>query len=141
MIKVICDKCGVDLSKDSKVGKIQIKIHESQVLDTQFRFFDMSSADIPYQLLAGETEHYCEKCIEEILEFIHTTPDTGSKKETVIVEKAEKKRVRKMIDYGKIMALKNAGWDNEKIAEEMHMTKLSVSQAICRYKKQGGIIL
>lgn len=141
MIKIICDKCGVDLSDNNKIGKIQIRLHESQDYDTQFRVFDIPSDDIPYQLIAGENEHYCEKCVEEILEFIHTMPDTDQKKEIVKVEKTKKKRVWKQIDYGKIMALKNAGWDNEKIAEEMRMTKSSVAQAICRCKKQGGIIL
>ena len=33
------------------------------------------------------------------------------------------------------MALKNAGWDNGKIADEMHMSKASVSQAVSKCKK------
>lgn len=49
---------------------------------------------------------------------------------------AEQPKVqRKRIDYGKIMALKNAGWDNGKIADEMHMSKASVSQAVSKCKK------
>lgn len=52
-------------------------------------------------------------------------------------EKQEPKK-RKRIDYGKIMALRNAGWSNEKIADEMHMTKASVATAISTYKKKCG---
>lgn len=48
----------------------------------------------------------------------------------------EEKTVRQKIDYGKIMALHNAGWNNAKIADEMDMTKESVAVAICNYKKK-----
>lgn len=52
----------------------------------------------------------------------------------------KEKKKRSKIDYGKIMALRNAGWSNEKIADEMHMTKASVATAISTYKKKcsGG---
>ena len=33
------------------------------------------------------------------------------------------------------LILKNAGWDNGKIADEMHMSKASVSQAVSKCKK------
>lgn len=57
-------------------------------------------------------------------------------------EAKEKPKKRKRIDYGKIMALRNAGWSNEKIADEMRMTKASVATAISTYKKKhaGGVI-
>lgn len=51
-------------------------------------------------------------------------------------KKHEETGKRKKIDYGKIMALRNAGWNNEKIADEMHMTKASVATAISTYKKK-----
>lgn len=50
--------------------------------------------------------------------------------------KPEEKPVRRKIDYGKIMALHNAGWNNAKIADEMDMTKESVAVAICNYRKR-----
>ena len=55
-------------------------------------------------------------------------------------QEPKKKKTRKKIDYGKIMALRKAGWSNEKIADEMHMTKASVATAISTYKKKcsGG---
>lgn len=36
------------------------------------------------------------------------------------------------------MALKNAGWDNGKIAVEMHLTKASVATMISKYRKGKG---
>ena len=57
-------------------------------------------------------------------------------------QEVKKKKKRNRIDYGKIMALRNAGWSNEKIADEMRMTKASVATAISTYKKKcsvGGV--
>lgn len=50
-------------------------------------------------------------------------------------EPAKRKR-RNSIDIGKIMALKNAGWNVGKIADEMGMQPQSVSNAIYQYKKK-----
>lgn len=52
--------------------------------------------------------------------------------------KTEGKKTRKKIDYGKIMALHNAGWSNQKIADEMGMTYGAVATAISTYKKKVG---
>lgn len=57
------------------------------------------------------------------------------------VLKPEAKKTRRKIDYGKIMALHNAGWSNQKIANEMGMTYNAVATAISNYKKkmkEGG---
>lgn len=64
----------------------------------------------------------------------------GSEMEKQEPQEPKEKKVRKKIDYGKIMALRNAGWSNEEIADEMHMTKASVATAISTYKKKysGG---
>lgn len=40
------------------------------------------------------------------------------------------------MDIGKIMALKNAGWTNKSIAEEMGMTQNAVAVQICTYRKR-----
>lgn len=48
----------------------------------------------------------------------------------------EAKKTRKKIDYGKIMALHTAGWNNTKIADEMGMTYAAVATAISTYKKK-----
>ena len=43
---------------------------------------------------------------------------------------------RRRLDYGKIMALHNAGWSNKKIGEEMMMSPGSVATAISTYRKR-----
>lgn len=55
-------------------------------------------------------------------------------------KKNETAKRKSRIDYGKIMALHNAGWSNGEIADEMRMKKSSVATAICIYKKNhlGG---
>lgn len=60
----------------------------------------------------------------------------GFEREKQEPQEPKEKKVRKKIDYGKIMALRKAGWSNEKIADEMHMTKASVATAISTYKKK-----
>ena len=47
-----------------------------------------------------------------------------------------KRKRRSSIDIGKIMALKNAGWSNVKIADEMGMNPQSVANAIYQHKKK-----
>jgi len=42
---------------------------------------------------------------------------------------------RKRVDHGKIRALKNAGWSNKDIADEMHMTPGAVANSLSTHKK------
>lgn len=53
-------------------------------------------------------------------------------------QQSKSKKTRQRIDYGKIMALHNAGWPNQKIADEMGMTYGAVATAISTYKKKVG---
>lgn len=127
MVKVICDRCGAEIT--GKTGEICIKMHEKPDFDS------------PFSWIAGEKgdEDYCERCGEEIARFIRNAPQERTEPQEAETIGAEKKKAtRRRIDYGKIMALRNAGWDNGKIAEEMHMTKASVSQAISKCRNQGG---
>lgn len=41
-------------------------------------------------------------------------------------------------DMGKVMALKDAGWGNEKIADEMHMEPDAVKEIISKYVEKRG---
>ena len=69
--------------------------------------------------------------------------ETVSEPEKTVTEPdppEKKKAGRKRVDYGKIMALRAAGWDNAKIADEMGMSKAAVATAISVYRKrQGGV--
>ena len=70
-----------------------------------------------------------------------TPPESVSEPEKTLSEpeKTERKG-RKRIDIGKIMALKNAGWSNIKIADEMGMNPQSVANAIYQHKKKCGSV-
>ena len=48
----------------------------------------------------------------------------------------KKPPAKRRVDYGKIMALKNAGWSNAKIADEMGMTQGAVATALSAYRKK-----
>ena len=45
---------------------------------------------------------------------------------------------RKRVDHGKIRALKNEGWSNKDIADEMHMTPRAVANSLSTHKELIG---
>lgn len=94
-------------------------------------------ADSPPESMMRRCEcYFCKKCMDTIYNFTITVPEEETNQMAGTELTAEQPKVqRKRIDYGKIMALKNAGWDNGKIADEMHMSKASVSQAVSKCKK------
>ncbi len=49
--------------------------------------------------------------------------------------KATKQKKRERVDHGKIRALKNAGWSNKDIADEMHMTPNAVANSLSTHKE------
>lgn len=60
--------------------------------------------------------------------------DTGKDNEGAKKGK-EQKAERKRVDHRKIRALKNAGWSNKEIAEEMHMTPGAVANSLSTHKE------
>ncbi len=48
--------------------------------------------------------------------------------------KKEPEKKKKDVDYGKIVALSNAGWSQKKIGEEMGVSATAISVALRRYK-------
>lgn len=130
MLKIICNRCGADITDRKAFGEIMVKLHETPEFDT------------PFKWVAGENgdEHYCQECVEKIARFIHTPPTAEPEVEpSTQKKKYAEKQGGKRIDYGKIAALRNAGWDNGKIADEMHMTKGAVAQAVSKCRK-GGLL-
>ena len=53
-----------------------------------------------------------------------------------IEELEVKPKGRRKIDIGKIMSLRDAGWDNKRIGEEMGMTANAVSNAVWSWKRK-----
>lgn len=67
MIKILCDRCGADITNRDAFGEITVKLHEYPDFDTPFKWISGE----------GEDEHYCRECAEEIARFIHTPPEKG----------------------------------------------------------------
>lgn len=149
-----CDRCGKLIT--GKVYYIDFEPFYDQsdgMLAADDRKIDVEEAD------------FCDSCINEIFEFIRQKPIAKmcAKADKLLVAGLEagiqaaaapddpeetaapeieaggvpevKPKTRKKVDYGKIMALHNAGWDRKQIAEEMGMTENAVYQAMLRYKK------
>lgn len=144
MIKIICDRCGSEI-KEGNIGYIA----------TNWRSMADGSllGDNPH-----EEKHFCSYCMKEIEEFVIKTPENviktsesvseppesvskGDKSISVCeehsAEQEESKGKRRQIDVGKIMALKNAGWKNKDIADEMHMEPQTVANVIYQQKKKS----
>lgn len=129
MIKIVCDRCKQEISgkpryiafgvKDSTEGKIEV---------------------------FGEGD-YCENCIDEIKTFIIRGPApvqeplaAGSIQSDPLAagqttaKKSDKRNTR--IDMGKVNALREAGWNIGKIAEEMHIPPEDIAEKIFDRKVQ-----
>ncbi len=115
MRKIICDRCKKDISHQEVVGYIAI-----QERDVKTSFFDGFN---PH-----EHKDFCEKCIQEINTFI------DCKSDKVQAEKVK----REKIDAGKVMALKNAGWSNKDIAEELRVDSQAIANTIYKKKKEAN---
>ncbi len=140
MIKIVCDRCGREI-RDGNVGYIA----------TNWRSMADGSllGDNPH-----EQKHFCASCMKKIEDFVIKIPENviktaGSVSETfenvsnagesvsVCEEPAEIPNVkRRKIDVGKIMALKNAGWKNKDIADEMNMSPQMVANVIYQKRKK-----
>lgn len=72
--------------------------------------------------------------MNEFASFLGGKPSEKKDKQE---KKAEKKPVKR-IDSGKMMALRNAGWTNQQIAEEMNMSRNAVAVWFSSNKKKEG---
>ena len=84
----------------------------------------MVPADLIIKALETEIEPHEEK--------VDTTPDHG-------LESVKAKYAPKNLDNGKIGALHKAGWSNEKIAEEMGTTCVTIGNRIKKMKERGEL--
>lgn len=65
----------------------------------------------------------------------NTESESGNKDDEKIHVFETKAPERRKIDHRKIRALKNAGWSNKKIAEEMHMKPNAVALSLYQHKE------
>ena len=126
MTKIICDRCGTDMTQSGAFGRIEMKIYQRQDF----------IGDPVHRMIDGSSDfRFCKKCMDTIYGLLFMQDAEMEMKPEDVLPAKKKAHGRNSIDYGKIMALRNAGWDNGKIADEMHMSKASVSQAVSKYKK------
>lgn len=76
-------------------------------------------------------DDFLEKAQEEVKE------ETESDGPEDPQEPEEKKKKRKKLDIGKILALRDAGWTHQQIAEEMGTTKETIAVTICKNKRKS----
>ena len=123
MIKHFCDTCGEE---------IRSKLHRMTIsMGVTYKEFDL-----------------CDKCRQKILTAAERhaweAPQSDEKPEEVKevkekVKEGQKQEAKKKrtVDYGKIMALKNAGWTGKQIAAEVHLSEAAVWAAIKKSKEEG----
>lgn len=155
MVKIYCNRCNKELDRNNKIGYIALNYRQSYrgdfVGDNQYEDMDFCTEcmDALKAFLAGTPAEHPAKHEESTETSLKQVKTASKQTETVPNQpqelfrapkdgklQPEVKKTRQRIDYGKIMALHNAGWSNQKIADEMGMTYAAVATAISTYKKK-----
>lgn len=131
MIKIVCNRCGKEISGNA--GYIA------------WNFRDHISGDMVDQNIFENCD-YCGKCMEEIMEFItrgetlltHQTAAGLTESSPAAGQTTTKKPSKRNtpIDMGKVNALRDAGWSIGKIAEEIHIPPEDIAEKIFDRKVQ-----
>lgn len=145
--RITCDRCGKEIA-GNPISIIPVYTDR----ETQYAAIDTENR-APQAKTQGSKD-YCENCTIKILEYANTPAGKEkvkkevAKKETQAAAKAKastvkdttEKKERKKLDMGKVMALKEGGWTNKQIAEEMGTTENTIAVELCRYRKKltGG---
>lgn len=134
MVKVICDKCGAEITKDP------IRLNMTYV--------DVMTGDIEDPITSKEQRErdYCEVCAKAILNFAEKSEGLRFEYQAAVKKKEkehttkepeeDQSKPKKKLDIGKIMALKKAGWSAADIADELGTTAQSIYSAVYTYKKK-----
>ena len=157
MIKIICDRCNKEIS-DGNIGYIAtnwrsaedgsllgdnpheakhfcsscMKEFEEFVIKSSENVIKSSENVIKSSENVIKTAENVSETAESVSKEVESVPDA----EEQAPEQEESKGKRRQIDVGKIMALKNAGWKNKDIADEMHMEPQAVANVIYQQKKK-----
>lgn len=110
MIAVICDRCGAQVPASGKIG----------YMSWGFR------AGLDGDLVGGnvlEERHYCQACMDSVMECINAAPGHPG-------GGTAKKPGKKRVDAGKVLALKKAGWNAKRIAEDMGVSLQAVYKVL-----------
>lgn len=115
MRKVICNRCGADISNQDEVGYIAMNHRE------------IKSGFLPDNNV-HEDKDFCETCMAEIEEFVNLTVKRKKSRSNVVKNKE--------IDAGRVMALYDAGWTYIAIANDMSVTIRSVQEIVEKEKNK-----
>lgn len=105
---IICDRCKKEIEK---IYQINVENVDAD------GFVQINAAD----KFGINGKDLCEKCVEEIAEFVKVAP------------------VQQKIDKEKAVKMRQNGKTNSEIAEVMGVTPSSVAQLFSRMKKNGSI--
>ncbi len=133
---IVCDKCGKPVVGDP--FSVQITAGEAQK-DSLYAEPD-GKKDSMYAELGGR--EFCEKCAGRVFAML-----MGKDKKTekareangdsaTASQKKETSKRQKKLDKGKMMALKNAGWSNQQIAEELGTTEACIATYISQIRRK-----
>lgn len=143
MRKIFCDACGKEV-KENKLYVVKVMPYGMYVggigdkSDILVKEVCPSCADLIVQ--EKETK-VCERAGQDFWDTHDPSggdlPAEDQARQQEENDKEKKKGTpRRTVDYGKLLALRNAGWSLKKIAEEVHMTELGVSLAIRKAKEE-----
>ncbi len=122
MIKIICNQCRNEIHPGSVAGRLYMFGESNRKYDITF--------DGEKNVNGGNiksTAEYCGNCIRKMGRYKTTMIKEKVKKED---KKPIKMRKEKKIDEGKILALKNAGWNENEIAWEMGIELKNIEEVI-----------
>lgn len=106
-----CDRCGCEIVD----AGVKIVPH----------YFDFETEDLISPLnQTAEDKHFCIDCTMLVMEAMEPPKEEPNEKKEQNIKK------NKPLDAGKVMALHQAGWDNDKIADEMGVTARQIYQCI-----------
>lgn len=113
MISVICDRCGAQMPASGRIGNVELGFRDG--LEGGYAEMD-----------AMEGRHYCQECMLDIRGYIEKGPGSAEGGCASPKMRTGKKRV----DAGKVMALKEAGWNARRIADDMGISLQSVYKVL-----------
>ena len=126
MSRVIkCDRCGTEIEQEQEIGYISV-MHRGKE--------EQLEGDNPFEKL-----DFCKDCIDAIMRFITTGPAQAAKTHrggAARKQGATVKQTKKKVDTGKIKALADAKWTPKQIAEEMHLSTVTVNKYLNEMKAQ-----
>ena len=134
MLKEITEKEALEMYIEGKDVKILAPKFDFDDLDSEWIDY---SADMLSSLLDGiiymtDEEEKTEVVFDEPVEVADTKPEPEP-------ETPASKYAPKNLDNGKIAALHRAGWSNEKIADEMGTTGVTIGNRIKKMKEKGDL--